>query len=109
MRALGFEMLGRDIARPIPTAFAGGRRESRRANVQHAIVRARRGERFRDGTFHAQNVNAFYSFFKAFLHPFCGPATWNPRRHIAWFVFRQQYGCDPKAAHLFFQRVLYNA
>jgi len=79
---------------------------ARQANVRHVTVRARQGERVRDGTFHIQNVNAFHSRFKEFLRPFCGPATRNLRRYVAWFLFRQQHGNDPQAANLLFREVI---
>ncbi|HUA76638.1 MAG TPA: hypothetical protein VMA86_03135 [Acetobacteraceae bacterium] len=42
----------------------------------------RRGIRVRDGVYHIQNANAFHSRFKAFMAPFCGPAT----RHLPLYV-----------------------
>ncbi len=38
--------------------------------------------------FHIQTVNNVHSRFKAFMRPFCGPATNNLPAYIAWFIAR---------------------
>jgi transposase-like protein len=56
--------------------------------MPHYRIDAKRGPKVIDGAFHIQTVNSLHSRFKAFMKPFCGPATKNLPAHIAWFVAR---------------------
>jgi transposase-like protein len=53
-------------------------------------VDTRRGIRVRNGVYHIQNANAFHSRFKAFMAPFCGPATRHLPLYVGWMVLRDQ-------------------
>ena len=46
--------------------------------------------RVRDGVYHIQNADAFHSRFKAFMAPFCGPATRHLPLYVGWMVLRDQ-------------------
>jgi len=61
---------------------------ARERGMPHYRINARRGPKVIRVAFHIQTVNSLHSRFKAFMRPFCGPATKNLPAHIAWFVAR---------------------
>jgi transposase-like protein len=56
--------------------------------MPHYRINAKRGPKVIAGAFHIQTVNNLHSRFKAFIKPFCSPATKNLSAYIAWFVAR---------------------
>ncbi len=56
--------------------------------LPHYRIDAKTGPRVVHGAFHIQTVNGLHSRFKAFIKPFCGPATKNLPAYIAWFIAR---------------------
>ena len=62
--------------------FARGR------GMPHYRIDAKRGPKVILGAFHIQTVNSLHSRFKAFMKPFCGPATKNLAAYITWFIAR---------------------
>jgi len=61
----------------------------------HYRLGAKRGPRVIQAACHIQSVNNLYSRLKAFLRPFCGPATKNLPAYLAWFIARPP---DPQIA-----------
>lgn len=61
---------------------------ARARGMPHYRIDAKRGPKVIHGAFHIQTVNSLHSRFKAFMRPFCGPATKNLPAYIAWFVAR---------------------
>lgn len=61
---------------------------AREQGMPHYRIDARRGPRVIHAAFHIQTVNSLHSRFKAFMRPFCGPATKNLSVYIAWFIAR---------------------
>lgn len=61
---------------------------ARARGIPHYRIDARNGPKVIHGAFHIQTVNSLHSRFKAFMRPFCGPATRNLPAYIAWFVAR---------------------
>ena len=59
---------------------------ARAHGMPHYRIDARRGPRVIQAAFHIQTVNGLHSRFKAFMRPFCGPATKNLPAYIAWFI-----------------------
>ena len=80
-----------------------------KTGIRHVRIPTRKDRHIVDQTFHVQNVNALHSRFKDFLKPFRGPAKWNLRRYVAWFMFREQQPRDEEAFRELFQRVLAQA
>ena len=62
--------------------FARGR------GMPHYRIDAKRGPKVILGAFHIQTVNSLHSRFKAFMKPFCGPATKYLSAYITWFIAR---------------------
>lgn len=56
--------------------------------LPHYKLDATHGPRVIKAAFHIQTVNSMHSRFKAFMRPFCGPATQNLTAYIAWFIAR---------------------
>ena len=56
--------------------------------MPHYRLSAKRGPKVIHGAFHIQTVNSLHSRFKAFMKPFCGPATKNLPAYIVWFIAR---------------------
>lgn len=56
--------------------------------MPHYKLDAKRGPKVIQAAFHIQTVNNMHSRFKAFIRPFCGPATKNLSAYIAWFIAR---------------------
>ena len=54
--------------------------------LPHYQIDATHGPRVIQAAFHIQTVNSLHSRFKAFIRPFCGPATKNLSAYIAWFI-----------------------
>jgi transposase-like protein len=75
-------------------------------DVNHVAVKARKGERVRDTTFHIQNVNALHGRFKDFVRDFDGPAKKHLTRYVAWFLFCDQHRQNPQAASMLLREVL---
>ncbi len=61
---------------------------ARARGLPHYRLDATRGPRVIQAAFHIQTVNNMHSRFKAFMRPFCGPATNNLPAYIAWFIAR---------------------
>lgn len=61
---------------------------ARAHGMPHYRIDARNGPKVIRGAFHIQTVNNLHSRFKAFLKPFCGPATKNLPAYVAWFITR---------------------
>ena len=77
-----------------------------KTGMRHIRVRARKGERVKDKTFHIQNVNSLHSRYGKFIEPFRGPATRNLPGYIAWFVFRDLFSKDETRAARLWGEVL---
>ena len=45
--------------------------------IEHFVVDSKAGARVAAGCRHIQNVNSLHARYKAFIKPFCGPATKN--------------------------------
>lgn len=56
--------------------------------LPHYKLDASHGPRVIQAAFHIQTVNSLHSRFKAFIRPFCGPATKSLPAYIAWFIAR---------------------
>jgi transposase-like protein len=76
------------------------------SGMRHERVRARRGERIKDKTFHIQNINALHDRLDDFLKPFRGPATRYLTRYVGWFLFRDRQNDEEAAGRTLFQRVI---
>lgn len=63
--------------------------------LPHYQLTARRGRRVIQAAFHIQTVNSLHSRLKAFLRPFCGPATKYLPAYLTWFSARL---ADPQTA-----------
>jgi len=61
---------------------------ARAHGLPHYRIDAKRGPRVIRAAFHIQTVNNMHSRFKAFMRPFCGPATKNLPAYLAWFIAR---------------------
>ena len=61
---------------------------ARAHGLPHYRLDATRGPKVIRAAFHIQTVNNMHSRFKAFMRPFCGPATKNLPAYIAWFIAR---------------------
>jgi len=61
---------------------------ARAHGLPHYQIDATHGPRVIQAAFHIQTVNSLHSRFKAFIRPFCGPATKNLSAYIAWFIAR---------------------
>jgi hypothetical protein len=61
---------------------------ARAHGIPHYRIDASNGPRVLHGAFHIQTVNSLHNRFKAFIKPFCGPATKNLPAYIAWFITR---------------------
>ena len=61
---------------------------TRSRRMPHYRIDAKHGPKVIHGAFHIQTVNSLHSRFKAFMKPFCGPATKNLPAYIAWFIAR---------------------
>jgi transposase-like protein len=61
---------------------------ARARGLPHYRLDATRGPRVIQAAFHIQTVNNLHSRFKAFMRPFCGPATKNLPAYLAWFIAR---------------------
>lgn len=59
---------------------------ARARGMPHYRIDARTGPKVIRGAFHIQTVNSLHSRLKAFMKPFCGPATKNLPAYIAWFI-----------------------
>jgi hypothetical protein len=69
---------------------------ARARGIPHYRIDAKNGPKVIHGAFHIQTVNSLHSRFKAFMKPFCGPATKNLPAYIAWFITRLA-GCAFRA------------
>lgn len=56
--------------------------------LPHYKLDATHGPRVIHAAFHIQTVNSMHSRFKAFIRPFCGPATKNLPAYVTWFIAR---------------------
>ena len=63
---------------------------ARAHGLPHYRLDATRGPKVIRAAFHIQTVNNVHSRFKAFMRPFCGPATKNLPAYIAWFIARPE-------------------
>ena len=63
-------------------------RFARAHGLPHYRLDATRGPKVIQAAFHIQTVNNLHSRFKAFMRPFCGPATKNLTAYITWFIAR---------------------
>jgi transposase-like protein len=61
---------------------------ARAHGLPHYRLDATRGPKLIQAAFHIQTVNNLHSRFKAFMRPFCGPATKYLHIYIAWFIAR---------------------
>jgi len=61
---------------------------ARAQGMPHYRIDAKQGPRVIQTAFHIQTVNSLHSRFKAFMRPFCGPATKNLTAYITWFITR---------------------
>ncbi len=61
---------------------------ARAHGLPHYRLDATRGPKVIQAAFHIQTVNNLHSRFKAFMRPFCGPATKYLPAYIAWFIAR---------------------
>jgi transposase-like protein len=61
---------------------------ARAHGLPHYRLDATRGPKVIQAAFHIQTVNNLHSRFKAFMRPFCGPATKNLTAYLAWFIAR---------------------
>jgi transposase-like protein len=61
---------------------------ARAQRMPHYRIDAGNGPKVVHGAFHIQTVNSLHSRFKAFMKPFCGPATKNLPAYIDWFITR---------------------
>ena len=61
---------------------------ARAHGLLHYRLDATRGPKLIQAAFHIQTVNNLHSRFKAFMRPFCGPATKYLHIYIAWFIAR---------------------
>ena len=61
---------------------------ARAHGLAHYRLDATRGPKLIQAAFHIQTVNNLHSRFKAFMRPFCGPATKYLHIYIAWFIAR---------------------
>lgn len=61
---------------------------ARARGMPHYRIDAKQGPKVIRGAFHIQTVNSLHSRLKAFMKPFCGPATKNLPAYVAWFVTR---------------------
>ena len=61
---------------------------ARAHGLPHYRLDATRGPKVIRAAFHIQTVNNLHSRFKAFMRPFCGPATKYLPAYIAWFIAR---------------------
>jgi transposase-like protein len=61
---------------------------ARAHGLPHYRIDATHGPRVIQAAFHIQTVNSLHSRFKAFIRPFCAPATKNLSAYIAWFIAR---------------------
>jgi len=77
---------------------------ARARGLPHYRIDATRGPRVIQAAFHIQTVNNMHSHFKAFMRPFCGPATKNLSAYLAWFIAR--LADEPTAQNEAWQRML---
>lgn len=77
---------------------------ARTHGLPHYQIDATHGPRVIQAAFHIQTVNSLHSRFKAFIRPFCGPATKNLSAYIAWFIAR--LADKPNAQNHAWQRIL---
>lgn len=56
--------------------------------MPHYRIDAGNGPKVLHGAFHIQTVNGLHNRFKAFMKPFCGPATKNMPAYFAWFIIQ---------------------
>ena len=61
---------------------------ARAQGLPHYQLDATRGPKVIQAAFHIQTVNSLHSRFKAFMRPFCGPATKYLSAYISWFIAR---------------------
>jgi len=61
---------------------------ARAHGLPHYQLDATPGPKVIQAAFHIQTVNSLHSRFKAFMRPFCGPATKHLSAYIAWFIAR---------------------
>jgi transposase-like protein len=61
---------------------------ARAHGLAHYRLDATRGPKLIQAAFHIQTVNNLHSRFKAFMRPFCEPATKFLHIYIAWFIAR---------------------
>ncbi len=77
---------------------------ARARGLPHYRLDATRGPKVIQAAFHIQSVNNMHSRFKAFMRPFCGPATKNLPAYLAWFIAR--LADEPTAQNEAWQRML---
>jgi len=77
---------------------------ARARGLPHYRLDATRGPRVIQAAFHIQTVNNLHSRFKAFMRPFCGPATKYLPAYLAWFIAR--LADEPTAQNEAWQRML---
>ncbi len=56
--------------------------------IEHFVVGSKAGTRVAAGCHHIQNVNSLHARYKAFIKPFCGPATKNLNGYVRWLEVR---------------------
>jgi hypothetical protein len=61
---------------------------ARAHGLPHYRIDTTRGPKVIKAAFHIQTINNLHSRFKAFIRPFCGPATKNLPAYITWFIAR---------------------
>ncbi|MEE8455767.1 MAG: IS1595 family transposase [Limibaculum sp.] len=77
---------------------------ARARGLPHYRLDAARGPRVIQAAFHIQTVNNMHSRFKAFMGPFCGPATKYLPAYLAWFIAR--LADEPTAQNEAWQKIL---
>jgi len=67
---------------------------ARTAGIAHRTINVRRGQRVVEGAFHIQNVNAYDSRLKGWMHRFHGVATKYLESYLGWRRLIERYAAS---------------
>jgi len=67
---------------------------ARTAGIAHRTINFRRGQRVVEGVFHIQNVNAYDSRLKGWMHRFHGVATKYLESYLGWRRLIERYAAS---------------